>query len=64
MRELMFQTELTLINQINQKCDYKIKCMIFHYWHFKYIDYKVQSYARNRCHDLSMMVYNLDDLMF
>ena len=38
--------------------------MICHYWYFKDIDYKYEQYGCNRRHDLSMMVYNLDDFMF
>ena len=37
--------------------------MLFHYWFFKYIDFKLQPYACNECHDLSMMVYDLDEFM-
>ena len=57
MKELMFQEELTLINQTNQKC------MLRHYWYFKDIGYKFQPYSCNRCHYLSMIVYDLDDFM-
>ena len=34
------------------------ECMICHYWYFKDIGYKHESYACNQCHDLSMMVYD------
>ena len=37
--------------------------MLCHYWYFKNIGYKFQSYVFNTCHDLSMMVYDLDDFM-
>ena len=37
--------------------------MICHYWYFKDIDYKYEQYGCNGCHDLSMMVYDLDDFM-
>ena len=37
--------------------------MLSHYWYFKGIGYKFQPYACNRCHDLSIMVYDLDDFM-
>ena len=39
------------------------ECMICHYWYFKDIGFKFQSYACNGCHNLSMMVYDLDDFM-
>ena len=37
--------------------------MICHYWYFKDIGFKFQAYACNAYHDLSMMVYDLDDFM-
>ena len=37
--------------------------MLCHYWYFKNIGYKFQPYVFNTCHDLSMMVYDLDDFM-
>ena len=37
------------------------ECMICHYWYFKDIGYEYEHYVCNACHDLSMMVYNLDD---
>ena len=37
--------------------------MLSHYWYFKSIGYKFQPYACNRCHDLSIMVCDLDDFM-
>ena len=53
MKELMFLNELILINQINQK----------NYWYFKENGYKYEQYDCNGYHDLSMMVYDLDDFM-
>ena len=37
--------------------------MICHYWYFKDIDYKCNSYVCNQCHDLSMMIFDLNDFM-
>ena len=37
--------------------------MIFHYWYFEDIDFKYQPYVCNKCHDLSMVVQDLNDLM-
>ena len=37
--------------------------MICHYWYFLDIDYKFEPYVCNGCHDLSMMVYDLDDFI-
>ena len=39
------------------------ECMICHYWYFKGIDFKFQPYACNGCHNLLMMVHDLDDYM-
>ena len=39
------------------------ECMICYYWYFKDAGFKFQPYACNGCHNLSMMVYKLDDLM-
>ena len=47
------------INKTNKSKE----CMICHYWYFKDIDYEYEQYVCNGCHDLSMMVYNLDDFM-
>ena len=35
--------------------------MIFHYWYFQDIGYKL--YVCNGRHDLSMVIYNLNDLI-
>ena len=40
-----------------------IKCMICHDWYFKDICFKYQPYVCNKCHDLSMVVQDLKDLM-
>ena len=56
MKELMFQKELILINQINKAC------MIWHYWYFKGIDYKFEPYVCNGCHDISMIAYGLKNI--
>ena len=37
--------------------------MIFHYWYFKDIGYKYEPHVSNGCHDLSIMVYDLNDFM-
>ena len=37
--------------------------MICHYWYFRNIGYKYEPYVCNGCHDLSMVVYDLNDLM-
>ena len=45
------------------KLDISKECMICHYWYFKDIGYKYQPYACNKCHDLSMVVYDLKEFM-
>ena len=47
------------INKANKLKEY----MICHYWHFKDIGYKFQPYVCNKCHDVSMMVYDLDNFL-
>ena len=37
--------------------------MICHYWHFKDAGYRYEPHVCNECHDLSMMVYYLNDFM-
>ena len=37
--------------------------MISHYWYFKDIGYKYQARVCSGCHDLSMVVYDLNDFM-
>ena len=37
--------------------------MTCNYWYFEEIDHKYEPHASNQCHDLSMVVYDLNDLM-
>ena len=37
--------------------------MICNYWYFLDIGYKYEQYVCNGCHDLSIIVYDLDDFM-
>ena len=37
--------------------------MICHYWCFKDIGYEFQPYVCNKCHDVSVMVYDLDNFL-
>ena len=39
------------------------ECMLCHYWYFKDIAYEYDQYVCNGCHDLSVIVYDLDDFM-
>ena len=45
------------------KSDKSKECIICHYWYFKDIGYKYQPHACNGCHDLSMVVHDLNDFM-
>ena len=45
------------------KSDKPKDCMICYYWYFKDIGYKYEPHVCNGCHDLSMVVYNLNDFM-
>ena len=47
------------INKANKSKE----CMISHYWYFKDIGFKFQPYTYNGCHNLLIMVYDLDDFM-
>ena len=44
------------LNKLNKL----VECMICHYWYFKDIGFKYQPYVSNGCHDLSMVVQNLN----
>ena len=46
-----------------KKSDKSNECMICQYWYFKDIGYKYKPYVCNQCHDLSMVVYDLNDFM-
>ena len=49
MKELKFEKELTLISQISQRNYNQLN-----------IGYKFEPYAHNKCHDISMMAYELE----
>ena len=36
------------------------ECIICHYWYFKAIGYKFGLYVCYKCHDISMMAYELE----
>ena len=54
MIELLFQKELMLVKQVNQKCAIFFSIGIFLNKGFKFL-----LYVCNRCHDLLMMSMNL-----
>ena len=45
------------------KSNKSVECMICHYWYFKNIAFKYQSYVCNGCHDFSMILQKLDDFV-
>ena len=45
-------------NDIN-KSNRSKECKICHYWYFKDSSYKFEPYVCNKCHDISMMAYEL-----
>ena len=45
------------------KSNKSIECDICHYWYFKAIGYIYQPHVCDGCHDLSMMVYDLNYFM-
>ena len=45
------------INKSNKSNEY----IVCYYWYLKDIGYEYEQYVCNGCHDLSMMVYDLDD---
>ena len=54
--------DLPLMIDLN-KSDKSKECMICDYWYFKDFGYKYEPCVSNQCHDLSMMVYDLNDFM-
>ena len=57
MKELMFQKELIVSKQVQQK-----ECMFCHYWYFKKIGYKSEANVYNKCHDVVMTAYELKNI--
>ena len=56
MRGLMFQEiEINKSNKSNE-------CMTCHYWYSKDIGYKFEAHVCNKCHDISMMAYDLGNI--
>ena len=61
----MLQCERTNVSEgIDPSKSNKSKdCMICYYWCFKDIGYKYEPYVCNQYHDLSMMIYDLNDFI-
>ena len=45
------------------KTNKSVECMICHSWYFIDTGFKYQPYVCNGCHDFSMIVQNLDNLI-
>ena len=39
------------------------ECVICHYWYSKNIGYNFEPYVCNKCHDISMMAYELENIV-
>ena len=53
-----------IFKEIDFKKTHKsVECMICHYWYFKDIGFKYQPYVCNNCHNVSLVVQNLDDFV-
>ena len=46
------------INKLNKSKE----CMICHYWYFKDISYELEPFVCNKCHDISIMAYELENI--
>ena len=47
-----------VINKLNKSKE----CMICHYWYFKDISYELEPFVCNKCHDISIMAYELENI--
>ena len=45
------------------KTSKSVEYMICHYWYFKGVGFKYQPYVCNGCHDFSMIIQNLSDII-
>ena len=46
------------IDKSNKSCE----CMICHYWYFLNLNHTYGPYVCNGCHDISMMIYELENV--
>ena len=56
--ERIYVSEGIDINKSNKSKE----CMICHHWHFTDIGYKFEPYVCNKCNDISMMAYELENI--
>ena len=38
------------------------KCVLYHYWFFKNVEFKFEEHICNKCHDLLTMAYSLKNI--
>ena len=57
--ERIGNSDRTDINKSNKSKE----CSICHYWYLKDIGYKFEPYDFNNCHDISMMVSGLENIV-
>ena len=46
----------------NNKSNQSKECIICHYWYFKDVGYKFEANVCKKCHDISMMAYELENI--
>ena len=56
--EKIFVSKEININKLNKSKE----CIICHYWYFKRIGYKFETYVCNKCHDILIMAYELENI--
>ena len=56
----MLRYERIDVSEINESNKSK-KCMICNYWYFEDIGYKFEPYVCNKCHDILIMAYELEN---
>ena len=60
---MLYYDRIDVLEGINiNKTSASKECDICHYWYFKGVGYKFQSYVCNGCHDISMMTYELKNI--
>ena len=60
---MLYYDRIDVLEGINiNKTSASKECDICHYWYFKDVGYKFQSYVCNGCHDISMMTYELKNI--
>ena len=59
---MLYYNEIDVSEGIDINKSSKSKeCVVCHYWYLKDIGQTFEPYVYNRCHDISMMAYNLEN---